>query len=75
MKNNQIPDKLSTQIDKGVKQAIALAIERHRRLGESICIWQDGKVVTITADRIPPLDLDSRCIDQTLQSNNYEWHS
>ncbi len=58
MTNNQIPNKLSTQIDKGVKQAIAKAIERHRRLGESISIWQDGKVVTITADRIPPLEPD-----------------
>ncbi|WP_413166077.1 hypothetical protein ACL6C3_05650 [Capilliphycus salinus ALCB114379] len=53
--NKPIPDKLSTQIDAGVKQAIANAIERHRKLGESISIWKEGKVVTLTADQIPPL--------------------
>jgi hypothetical protein len=54
--NKPIPEKLSSQLDAGVKLAIAKAIERHRRLGESISIWQDGKVVTLTADQIPPLD-------------------
>lgn len=41
------------KIDAGVKQAIAKAIERHRKLGESISIGQDGKVITLTADEIP----------------------
>ncbi|MEC4892564.1 MAG: hypothetical protein SAQ54_06015 [Oscillatoria sp. PMC 1050.18] len=49
------PTELHQKIDAGVKNAIAKAIERHRRLGESISIWQDGKVVTLTADQIPPL--------------------
>ena len=57
--NKPIPDKLSSQIDVGVKLAIAKAIERHRKLGESISIWQDGKVVTLTADQIPPLKSDN----------------
>lgn len=48
------PDKLSEQIDTGVKAAIAEAIERHRRLGESISILKNGKVVTLTADQISP---------------------
>ncbi|EAM53030.1 hypothetical protein WH8501_14800 [Crocosphaera watsonii WH 8501] len=50
---NKNPDKLSEQIDTGVKTAIRKAIERHRRLGESISILKDGKVVTLTSDRIP----------------------
>jgi uncharacterized protein (DUF2249 family) len=54
--NKPIPDKLSTTIDAGVQKAIAQAIERHRRLGESISIWQDGQVVTLTADQIPRVD-------------------
>jgi uncharacterized protein (DUF2249 family) len=49
-----ISDKLSEQIDAGVKAAIAEAIERHRRLGESISILKDGEIVTLTADQIPP---------------------
>lgn len=53
----QIPlTEIHQKIDAGVKAAIAKAIERHRRLGESISIWQDGQVVTLTADQIPPLD-------------------
>lgn len=49
-KENQL---LSEKIDQGVKKAISEAIERHRKLGESIAIWQDGKVVTLTSDKIP----------------------
>ncbi len=48
-----IADKLSEQIDAGVRAAIAEAIERHRRLGESISILKDGQIVTLTADQIP----------------------
>ncbi|MFM9266579.1 hypothetical protein [Tychonema sp. BBK16] len=50
--------KLSDRIDAGVKMAIASAIEKHRKLGQSISIWQDGKVVTLSADQIPPLEKD-----------------
>lgn len=38
----------------GVKEAIAQALERHRRLGQSIAVWRDGKVVILEADQIPP---------------------
>jgi hypothetical protein len=44
---------LSSQIDTGVKLAIAQSLERHRKLGESISVWQDGKVLTLTAEEIP----------------------
>ena len=37
-----------------LESAIAQALERHRKLGESIAVWRDGRVVTLTADRIPP---------------------
>lgn len=50
--------KLHQKIDADVKLAIAEAIEKHRKLGQSISIWQDGKVVTLTADQIPPLELE-----------------
>ncbi|MEG5136313.1 MULTISPECIES: hypothetical protein [unclassified Microcoleus] len=48
---------LHQKIDAGVKKAIAQAIEKHRKLGQSISIWQDGKVVTLSADQIPPLEV------------------
>ena len=47
---------LHQKIDAGVKAAIAEAIERHRRLGESISLLKDGKIVTLTADQIPLKD-------------------
>ena len=62
--NKPIPDKLSSQIDTGVKLAIAKAVERHRKLGESISIWQDGKVVTLTAEEIPQVPTVSEYYQQ-----------
>jgi len=53
--NEQEMIALHKKIDAGVKAAVAAAIERHRKLGESIAVWQDGKVVILTADRIPPM--------------------
>ncbi|MCG6133821.1 MAG: hypothetical protein MET45_04020 [Nostoc sp. LLA-1] len=47
--------KLHSKIDAGVKAAIAAAIEKHRRLGQSISIMQDGKVVTLNSDEIAAL--------------------
>ena len=47
---------LHQKIDAGVKAAISEAIERHRRLGESISLLKDGQIVTLTADQIPPKD-------------------
>jgi hypothetical protein len=58
--NKPIPDKLSSQIDTGVKLAIAKALEKHRKLGESISIWQDGKVVTLTAEEIPQIPSENQ---------------
>jgi hypothetical protein len=51
-----VNQRLSSQINAGVEAATAQAIERHRKLGEAIAVWQDGKVVVLTADQIPPLE-------------------
>ncbi|MGG6270757.1 hypothetical protein ACQ4M3_39610 [Leptolyngbya sp. AN03gr2] len=51
---------INQKIRDGVKVAIAQAIERHRRLGESIAVWRDGKVVILEADQIPPLQPESK---------------
>ena len=40
-------------IEAGVKEAIALALAKHKRLGESIAIWKDGKVVIVPPEEIP----------------------
>lgn len=46
-------------IEAGVKEAVAAALERHRRLGESIAVWKDGKVVIVSAEEIPSTALNS----------------
>lgn len=50
---------LSSKLNEGVKAAIAQALDRHRKLGESIAVWQDGKVVILPADQIPSSQTDS----------------
>lgn len=54
MNNNK--QRLSDAIDTGIRQAVAEAIERHRLLGQSIVVYKDGQIVTLTPDQIPPLN-------------------
>jgi hypothetical protein len=49
-------DSLYQKIAEGGKVAIAEALERHRKLGESIAVWKDGKVVVLSAEQIPQRD-------------------
>lgn len=55
---------LSSKIDAGVKAAIAEAIERHRRLGQSISIMRDGKIVTLRGEEIPATTTETNAKDQ-----------
>ncbi|MFH7030357.1 MAG: hypothetical protein ACHBN1_34630 [Heteroscytonema crispum UTEX LB 1556] len=43
---------LHSIIDVGIKEAVAQAIERHRKLGQPISIMRNGKVVTLSAEEI-----------------------
>ncbi len=47
---------LHQKIAEGSKVAIAEALERHRKLGEAIAVWKDGKVVILRAEQIPQRD-------------------
>jgi hypothetical protein len=40
-------------IIEGVKEAVARALERHKKLGESVAVWKDGKVVMLKPSQIP----------------------
>jgi hypothetical protein len=44
---------LHQKITEGGKVAVAVAFARHRKLGEAIAVWRDGKVVVLSADEIP----------------------
>jgi hypothetical protein len=52
---NKQREEFERKVDAGIKVAIAEAIEEHRRMGRSISIWRDGKVVTIPPEEIPLL--------------------
>ena len=41
------------RITTGVQVAVARALERHRKLGEPIAVWKNGRVVVIRPERIP----------------------
>ena len=45
----------------GVKRGVALALDRHKKLGYSIAVWRDGKVVIVPPEKIkvPPYPDDS----------------
>jgi ABC-type proline/glycine betaine transport system ATPase subunit len=45
---------LQRKIEEGVKASIARALEEHKRMGRSIVVWRDGKVVTIPPEEINP---------------------
>jgi hypothetical protein len=36
-----------------LRTAVRVALREHKRRGESIVVWQDGRVVTIAAEDIP----------------------
>jgi uncharacterized protein YacL (UPF0231 family) len=45
-------EKKAKKIEQGIRKAVTDAITRHKLLGQSIAIWQDGKVVIVPADKI-----------------------
>jgi len=47
------------KICNGIGVAIAKTLVRHRRLGESIAVWQDDKFVILSADQIPIPDQET----------------
>lgn len=53
---------LSSKITPAMQAAIAKALDRHRKLGESIAIWRDGKVVILRGDEIPQIQTEQQLI-------------
>ncbi|MBI3891240.1 MAG: hypothetical protein HY303_06890 [Candidatus Wallbacteria bacterium] len=47
-------------VSEAIEEAVALAIEEHRRLGNSIAVWRDGRVVLLSPEEIPPYAGKSR---------------
>jgi hypothetical protein len=47
---------LHCKIEEGVRVAVAQALDRHRKLGESIAVWQDNQVVILPPEQIPSME-------------------
>lgn len=43
---------LEIRAEKALKEAVAEAIADHKRNGDPIVVWQDGKVVKVAVDQI-----------------------
>ncbi len=43
---------LKIRAEEALKEAVAEAIADHKRNGDPIVVWQDGKVVKVAADQI-----------------------
>lgn len=41
------------EVDRAVQRAVREALIRHKKLGESVAIWQDGKAVILPPEEIP----------------------
>lgn len=41
------------QIDFLAREAVQEALEKHKRNGQSVVVWQDGKIVTLLPSEIP----------------------
>ena len=60
MKNSRNIDILK-RFDIGVRRGVAKALREHKRLGQPIVIWKDGKVVKVAPEdiKVPPYPDDS----------------
>lgn len=41
------------EVSQALNTAVRDALRRHKRLGQSVIVWQDGKVVTLAPEDIP----------------------
>jgi hypothetical protein len=49
---------LFVRAEMALREAVAEVIEDHRRTGDPLVYWRDGKVVLVPADQVTPPDLD-----------------
>ena len=41
------------EVDAALGAAVRDALREHKRLGQSVVVWQDGKIVTLAPEDIP----------------------
>jgi len=43
---------LGEKAEEALKKAVARVVEEHRKSGEPLAVWRDGKVVRVPADQL-----------------------
>lgn len=55
--NSELSDAFSNaRFEELANRAVSNAIEKHRRLGQSIVVMRDGKITWLSPEEIPPLE-------------------
>jgi len=44
------------KVTAALQRAVREALERHRRLGNPVCVWRDGRVVWLSPEELPVYD-------------------
>jgi hypothetical protein len=52
MKKDHKNMSLGDMADEALRKAVAGVVEKHRKSGEPLAVWQDGKVVRVPADQL-----------------------
>jgi hypothetical protein len=52
MKKDHKNISLGEMAEEALKKAVALVVEEHRKSGEPLAVWRDGKVVRVPADQL-----------------------
>jgi len=52
MKKDHKNMSLGDMADEALRKAVAGVVEKHRKSGEPLAIWRDGKVVRVSADQL-----------------------
>ncbi len=62
------PMSLTDMAEAAMKDAIAGVIEDHRRWRMPLSVWEDGKVVFIKPDNLPPVESPQRAVRAAIAS-------
>ena len=54
-KHMQRSSSFALEAEKALRIAVAKTIEEHRLSGDPIIVWENGRVVSIPAGKIPPM--------------------
>jgi hypothetical protein len=52
MKKDHKNMSLGDMADEALRKAVAGVVEKHRKSGEPLAVWRDGKVVRVPADQL-----------------------